>query len=1072
MWITRASINRPVLAVMMMLGLCVLGLFSYTRLGVERLPEVAPPIVTVAVAYPGASPEAVEIAVTRVVERAVNGVGGVKQVRSVSRQGHSQTTVEFNLDADMDRAVQEVRDKIAVLPPELPRDAELPTVMRMGWENDLPVMFLALRAPDRSARERSLLAEQTVLRRLERTDGVAQVEMAGLAVRIVRIDLDIARLRTHQLTPDDLITALQRANMDASVGLLRGSQADSIVLIEGRMRDAREFADVVVSRRGGSAIRLSDVAAIVERERESTSIARVDGVPSVNFNIYKRQDANIVETGENLKEAVAELRKTLPPGVELKIIYADSDWTEESLDSVKRTLVEGALLTVLIVFLFLRSWRSTVITALTLPVSVIASFIAVHAFGYTLNFMTLMALSLCIGLLIDDAIIVRENITRHVHAGASHRQAAYTGTREIGPSVVATTLCVCAVFVPIAFTDGIIGMFFESFGVTVVAAVLVSLFVSFTLDPMLSSVWADPPSDAVARLPVLGHLMRATDRMMVALDTIYRRVLLWVFSDRIYRLWLPAPRWGLLLRQRRLAGLKPRRMTLTPRGIVLWTAFASLVGAVALTPLVGTEFIPESDNSFINLKTTLPVDTSLERADAKVAQIEAAVRTLPEVRLVSTMIGGGRPGEGGNFATLDIQLAPRAERSRSQKDIEAAIRERLAHIPGQQMSIGSRDISVALMGPDPVVLNEQTERVAQLVRAIPGVTDLETSVKLGLPAYAVRVKPQAMRELGLTATDLSDRLRSYVNGIVPTYWTAPDGEQVEVELRLPAAGRASIAQMAALPVAYSANGTAIPLGSVADIVSVTNPEAISRQDLQRRQLIYAGVQGRAAGDVGADVKKLIAGVTLPPGYRFDVGGSTRDQDEALEGVAWALALSVISVYIVLASQFGSFAQPLAIMAALPLSLVGVMLALLVTNSTLNLFSMIGLIMLMGLVTKNAILLVDFANVARMQGAGMLEALLQAGEVRMRPIVMTTAAMVFGMLPLALALDASGELQASMGRAIIGGILTSSVLTLVVVPVLYSYVARSVRRAPLEVEEAPAPGPTPGRQDPAGAMPRA
>ncbi|QGZ37678.1 multidrug efflux pump subunit AcrB [Pseudoduganella flava] len=1040
MWITRVSINNPVLAAMAMLALLVLGLFSYSQLRVERLPDVAPPIVTIAIAYPGASPGAVETSVTRVVERAVNGVAGVKQIRSASREGSSQTFVEFTLDTDMDRAVQEVRDKVAMLPPALPEEAKPPTVTRMGWENDLPVVYLSMLGRERSPRELSMLAEQVVLRRLERVGGVGRVDVGGMAVRQVRIELDVQRLIASQLTAADIVTALRRTNTDMAVGLIQGAEADAIVQVEGKIADAKDFRDVVVASAQGRAVRLMDVATVVEREREPTTIARVDGIPAVNFDIYKQQDANIIDTGEGVKDALAELRKELGPGIDLKVIYADSDWTRDSLDGVKRTLVEGALLTVVIVFLFLHSWRSTVITALTLPISVIASFIAVHAFGYTLNFMTMMALSLCIGLLIDDAIIVRENIVRHTRLGVPHRRAALLGTEEIGLAVTATTLTICAVFVPIAFTKGIVGMFFASFGVTVAAAVLVSLFVSFTLDPMLSSVWHDPP--AAARWPVLGRLTAGMERSMARLETGYARLLRWVFSARRYRLWWPSIGLWRSVRERRLAALRPRRATLTPRGIVLWIAASSLGLALLLTPLVGTEFMPETDNGFISVRVTLPIDTSLERADRKIAQAEQAIRANPEVSLVSTTIGLGRLGEGRNTANLDIRLRERAQRSRTQKEIENAIRDRLATIPGLQVSIGSRPVNVALLGPDPDTLTAQTARVAARIAEIPGVVDLETSVKPGLPAQAVRLRPLAMQELGLTASDLSVSMRSYVNGEIATYWTAPDGEQVEVEVRLPRDRRTALTDLAGLPVAYAANGTPIQLDSVARFVPIFNPEVINRQDLQRRQVIHANVRDRAAGDVNADVKALLKTIVLPPGYRFDVGGSSRDQDEALADVAWAIALSVIFVYIVLASQFGSFLQPLAIMATLPLALIGVVLSLLLTGSTLNLFSMIGLIMLMGLVTKNGILLVDCANLARRAGAGVTEALQQAGTTRLRPILMTTAAMVLGMLPLALALDESGELQSAMGRAIIGGVLASTLLTLVVVPVLYSYLGRA------------------------------
>ncbi len=1067
MWFTRVSINNPVFATMVMAALCVLGLFSYSQLRVERLPDITPPIVFVSVAYPGASPEATETELTRPIELSLNGIAGVKMIRSNSLEGRSETVVEFQVSADMNRAVQDVRDKVAAVQPSFPRDAKQPYISRFDGDNAQPTVYLSLLGNERSSRELSLLADQVVRKRLERATGVARVDVGGLTVRQVRIDLDPQRLRALQITPADVSTALQRANADMPVGLLSGRKEDAIVRVEGKVKDPKAFADVVVASRNGMVIRLADLGMLVEREREPDSISRVDGIPAISFQVFKQQDANIVETGEAIKAAAEELRKTLPPGVELRLVYADSDWVARSLSGVKTTLIEGALLTVAIVFLFLHSWRSTIITGLTLPIAVISSFIAVYLFGFTLNFMTMMALSLCIGLLIDDAIVVRENIVRHVHLGLGHREAASVGTNEIGLAVMATTFAICAVFVPVAFMKGIIGKFFFPFGVTVAVAVLVSLFVSFTLDPMLSSIWRDPPSNRLLRVPVLGYLMRSTDRLLDVLHGIYERLIHWIFSTRRYRLFVPPlPTYGRSFdAEGRHDVDAPRRWrfaTVTPRAIVLLVGVGSFVLAIAIAPLVGTEFIPDSDNSYIQLNVLLPVGTSLQRGSDKLVQVEDAIKTMPEIRMISTTVGDTGNGSR-NSASLSIQLTKPHDRKRSQRDVEKAIREALKPIPGIEATLGNQPIFVSLLGPDPAVIEAETLKLAEKVSHVRGIADLTTSVKPGIPAYAVRLKPDAVRELGLTTMQLATSLRAYVNGDVATYWTSPDGVQVDVEIRLPQTSRENVSQLDDLPVAYAKDGTPIALSRVADVVPVVNPVVIKRQDLQRRQAIYAGTEGRPSGDVGADVQKIIKKTQLPAGYRFDVGGRTKDQEEAFIGVLFALAAAVIFIYIVLASQFSSFLQPLAIMASLPLALIGVMLALLVTRSTLNLFSMIGLVMLMGLVTKNAILLVDFANHGRRDGLSVPEALLQAGLVRMRPIIMTTAAMIFGMLPLALALDEGGEIQAPMGRAIIGGVITSTLLTLVVVPVLYSYLVR-------EKKPKPRPAGTETRAISGGAMP--
>jgi multidrug efflux pump subunit AcrB len=1049
MWITRVSIQNPVFAAMVMTALCVIGLFSWQRLGVEQMPDISFPGAYIEVSYPGASPEAVEREVTKLVEEAVNSVAGIKRITSRSLEGRSQTSIEFVLDADMARGMQDVRDRVAAVQAAFPRDVKAPTIARFNSDNSQPVVNLALLSATRSARELSVMGEQLVGKRLQRVEGVARVDISGLSAREVRIDLDPQRLRTYGVTPAEIAQALREANADQPVGLLSDPRQDALIRVEGRVRDPRQFEQLVVARRNGLALTLGDLGTLVEREREADSLARINGQRAVNFNVFKQQDANIVATGEAVKKAAEEIRRNLPPDVELRQIYASSDWVKSSLDGLVRTLIEGALLTVAIVFLFLHSWRSTIITGLTLPIAVISSFIAIYAFGYTLNFMTMMALSLCIGLLIDDAIVVRENIVRHVGMGKDHYTAAREGTDEIGLAVMATTFAICAVFVPVAFMGGIVGKFFNPFGVTVVVAVLVSLFVSFTLDPMLSSIWKDPPSSRLQKVWGLSHAIRATDAGMEVLHRVYERLIRWVFSPRRWRLRFLWPVWGRGFDDQGQRDKTSRRRwrwaTITPRGLITSLGAASFLVALGLAPLVGSEFMPEVDQGYTQLSLRMPVGASLERTDAKVRQVEDVLKALPEVKTVSTWVGGAGQR---NQAWLNISLSDRKERNRTQKQVEEDIRSRVARIPGVDASVGfNRPIYVAILGNDAEGLARISEELAAKVRQIPGAVDVESSVKPGLPAFAIRLKPDAVREVGITAPQLASSLRAYVNGETATYWTAADGDQVDVVLRLPQAERQRVDQLRGLPVAYAKDGAPIALESVATIESVFNPEIIRRQNLQRREAVFAGVQGRSAGEVGADVQKLMKETVLPPGFSFDIGGQMQQQAEAFGGLLGAMALAVIFIYIVLASQFGSFLQPIAIMASLPLSLIGVMLALLFWKSTLNVFSMIGLVMLMGLVTKNAILLVDFANQARREGATVPEALLQAGLIRMRPIIMTTAAMVFGMLPLALALNDGGEIQAPMGRAIIGGVITSTLLTLVVVPVLYSYLVRERRPVP-------------------------
>jgi hydrophobe/amphiphile efflux-1 (HAE1) family protein len=1011
MWITRVSIRNPVFATMFMVGIAVLGLFAYARLRVEQFPDVTLPYVYVQTAYPGASPEAVENDVTKPLEYAINTVAGVSMIRSNSREGRSEVFAEFRMSTDMARAMQDVRDKIAQARPAFPRDVKDPLVIRIQEGEQRPVVSVAVLSPTADLRELTSLTDQVIVKSLENVPGVARVDVNGRVTRQILIRVKPAALNGLGIGIDQVMNAVRAANQDVPAGRITSGRSDTVVRVEGRIRDPAQFARIIVAQQGGGPVYLSQVADVIDGEKDQDSIARINGRPAITVDLVKSQDANIVETGQGIRNAVQQLAARLPADVELRIANSTADEVEASVNRVKQTIVEGALLTVLIVFLFLHSWRSTVITGLTLPIAVIATFIALYAFGFTLNFLTLMALSLTIGLLIDDAIVVRENIVRHLAMGKSHLAAAQEATDEIGLAVMATTFAIVAVFVPIAFMSGIVGRFFFQFGVTVAVAVLVSLFVSFTLDPMLSSVWRDPPGSRFRRAPWLGRFMDRVEAFIEWLHRVYGDVLEWALAHR---------------------------------KSVVAIAVATFGASFGLVPLVGTEFIPEADEGFLSLRLNTPVGSSLEYTDGKVRQVEDVLKGVPEIALAMTTVG---TEEGRNYARVNLKLVPRSQRSRSQKDVERAIRAALRPIPGIEPTFGfDRAVWVNLLGPDPAEMTRLLEEFADKVAKVPGIADLELSEKAATPALSIRLHNDQAAELGITVQQVGATIRPLVAGDTVSYWLAPDGQNYEVNVQLPKDQRRLAVDLGNLHLATNKkapDGEArmVPLRQVADIVESTSPQLIKRQELQRRVALYANAEGRPAGDVRDDVDRIIKQSTLPPGYRFDVGGQGKDQKESFEAAMAALALAVVFIYLILASQFASFTQPIAIMASLPFSLTGVFLALLLTGTTLNLFSMIGFIMLMGLVTKNAILLVDFANRARRAGASLHDALLTAGQVRLRPILMTTAAMIGGMTPLALGLGEGGETQAPMGRAIIGGVITSTLLTLVVVPVLYTWLDR-------------------------------
>ena len=1005
MWMTRVAIKNPVFCTMVMFALMVMGAVSYFRLPIDAMPEVDLPFAFTVVAYPGASPQAVESDLTKPIENALNTISGVKKITSRSREGSSLVIVEFAMGTQIKVAMQEMRDKLAQIRTSFPVAAKEPFVSQANRDDDRAIVSLGVTSKTRTLPGLSYVVEEVIRRRMENVPGVATVNINGSSTREIQVEPDLAKLRARRIGVDQVLAAIRTDNLDAPVGNITIGQSDKSVRVDARFKSVAEFSNLVVARRDGLQVRLGDIATIVDGSKEQTSFARIDGVRAISLDMLKVRGSNTVAVGEGVKAAIERLKKELPGDVELTVLSDQSKYVKANVDGVKRTIFEGGVLTVFIVFLFLASWRSTVITALTLPISVIATFTALYAFGFTLNALTLMALSLCIGLLIDDAIVVRENIVRHLALGKSHKQAALEATQEIGLAVLATTLAIVAVFAPVAFMGGIIGLFFFQFGLTVVVAVMISLFVSFTLDPMLSSVWADPEGNRFKRLPWLGRSLTWFDAQVEALQHRYERVIRWALGHR---------------------------------KTVMFGALAIFGGSMLLFPLIGSEFVPKEDQSEFGMRLETPVGSSLDYTAVKIGQVEAELKKIPEVKLLYSGAGGGR---GKNIGWVNVILKPRNERSRTQKQVEDAARDGVKGIAGMVVSVGwNKPVQVSFVGPDATVLKQLSERFVAGLEKIDGVVDIDSSEKAAVPAITIVPKRAESAEFGITPATIGSVSRSMVAGDAVVSWQPPSGDSVDVSVRLPASVRNDPLQLLQIPLSNprAPDGDALSLDRVATIAESTNPKTIERAFLQRQVTISANAKGRTAGEVGNDVNKLIEAFPLPPGYRFQQDGDNQIMRDSFGYALVALALAVTFIYFVLGSQFMSFAQPLAIMATLPLSLVGVLLALLVTRTTFNMFAMIAFIMLMGLVVKNGILLVDFANQARReQGKSITEALVLSGHIRLRPILMTTCAMVFGMLPMALALQEGAD--GTMGRSIIGGVLSSTVLTLVVVPVIYAMI---------------------------------
>jgi HAE1 family hydrophobic/amphiphilic exporter-1 len=1033
MWFTRISIHNPVLAVMVMLAFVVLGLFSWQRLSVDQFPNIDVPTVVVSMDYPGASPEIVEAEVTKRVEEAVNSVAGISTLSSRTYEGTALVIVEFNLDIDGRKAAEDVREKVALIRPLLRDEVKEPRIFRFDPANQ-PIFNVALLATDPAVtpQDLSTWGTQVLQKRLENVRGVGSVSLIGGVQRQVNVYLRPAAMEAAGVSTEQVVAALRSENQESPLGSIRSLEQERVVQINARLQTPRDFRDIVVARKGGAGagaagagaavVRLWQVADVVDGPQEIESLALYNGQRTVLLSVQKSQGENTIAVVDGLQRALAEAQALLPPGVKTEVNRDNSRAIRVSVANVQRTLLEGAALTVLIVFLFLNSWRSTVITGLTLPIALIGTFLFMYVFGFTINMITLMALSLCVGLLIDDAIVVRENIVRHIRMGKSARQAALEGTDEIGLAVLATTLSIVAVFLPIGFMGGIVGKFFHEFGITIVAAVLISMFVSFTLDPMLSSVWNDPqahghPAGPPATLydRTLGRITGWFDRLTQRLGDGYQVLLAWSLVHKVK---------------------------------TVLVATATFAGAIVLLGVIGKEFVPKADFSETQINFYTPVGSSLEVTEMRARQVDAALREFPEVRHTVTTINSGFT-QGKIYGSVYVRLTDRKERGRSIDQLTTPLRERLARIPGITVTNigvtdlgGSKSIQFSVQGSDLAELERLATQILARLRDIPGLVDLDSTLKPDKPTLAVDVKRDAAADLGLNVSAIAGPLRTLLAGVSVGNWRAADGENYDVRLQLAPLSRASPADLAQLPLVLGANpdGSArvVRLAQVAEVTPSTGPNQINRRDMSREVNIDANALGRSSGEVSADIRAALDAIAWPPGYRYSFGGSTKNMQESFNYAAGALALAVVFIYMILASQFRSFLQPLALMSSLPLTLIGVVLALLAFGSTLNMFSIIGVVMLMGLVTKNAILLVDFAIRARERGLDRTAALLEAARVRLRPILMTTLAMIFGMVPLAFALTEGSEQRAPMGQAVIGGVITSSLLTLVVVPVVYCW----------------------------------
>src|SRR5712671_5929010 len=1011
MIISDFAIKRPMITVVTMVALVVFGLFALWRLQTDEFPDIQQPVVLTFIPYPGASPEGVEREILKPVEDAIKGISGVDKIYGTAGDGYAQIITLFLFEKDPQIGSQDIRDAISGIRSDLPVEMKEPVLQRFD-PSDQPIVSMTIASPALTPAQLTRLADPDITSKLRGVPGIAQVQLVGGVKREMTIQLRPEALQAAGIGVNQVVQALQSQNLAAPVGRVNGNLDERTIRLQGRLEGPQDFMNLVVAERAGQIVRLGQVADAIDGTQEQRSLALYNGVEAVGINIVKAKGYSTTDVSAKVRKKVDEIQKTLPPGVKIDVVKDSGLRVKASVTNVEEALLIGALLTVLVVFL--NSWRSTVITGLALPVSVMASFIAVWSFGFTLNTMSLLGLSLAIGILIDDAIVVRENIVRHIEMGKDHMTASHEGTDEIGLAVAATTFSIVAVFVPVAFMYGVAGQWFKPFALTIASSVLVSLFVSFSLDPMLSAYWADPQVEAGEHRNPIAHALEKFNEWFNRMAIRYKGLIAWALDHRV--------------------------------AIVL-LALASFIIAIALPAvvLVGASFFGTEDQSEVNIALETPPGSNLAYTRIKAEEAARMARTHKEVTFTFTTLGGSTGDV--NVGNIYVRLIPKADRSIGAEDFGRQLREEVGHIGGATMSVFTNDfqgaqkqIQIEMRGGTSQQLATTAEAIAEQVKQVKGAVDVGLSTKGQKPELNVELNRGLAGTLGVTVGQVAQALRPAFAGIKAGDWVDPSDETREVNVRLAPESRQRAADLEQLPLVVTGpdgQPRTLPLGQIATVTQGLGPAQITHLNGDLVVTVQANTSNRPLTEVMKDINARIAKITFPPGVHMTQGGEVDSQNEVFGRIFSALGIAVMLMYLILVMQFGSFLEPLAIMISLPLSLIGVMLALMFTHTTINIMSLIGVILLMGIVAKNAIPLIDFAKWAREKdGLPRREALIQAGAIRLRPIMMTTLALIAGMLPVALGIGEGAEFRAPLGRAVIGGVITSTLLTLVVIPTFY------------------------------------
>ncbi len=1028
----KFSVDKPVTITMMVLIIVIFGLISLTRLGLDMLPDIEFPVVSVITSYSGVSSEDIEDVLTKPIEDAVSIVKDVKKIQSVSQEGASIVMIEFNSGTKIDFAAQDIRDKIGLIEDYLPPDANKPLVVKMDV-SAMPILAYGVTSDSLDALKLKKVLEDNIKDKIERLDGVAAMEIRGGEEREILIKLNKQLLDSYGLSQLRIAQILRGENINLSGGFIEQGLLELPVRTVGEFENLEEIENTVIAVRNDTPIYLYDVAEVIDTYKESRNYSRTNKKDSVLLLISKQSGTNTSQVAKAIKNEMFGLKKSLPQNIDFELVMDQSHLIKTSTDSVTQSAVIGGLLAILMIFLFLRNWRPTLAIAMVIPLSLIATFIPLYIFGYTLNLMTLGGLALGIGMLVDNAVVVIENIYRHLEKIGKRRKAAIIGTNEIAMAITAATLTTVAVFLPMSFGTGIAGQLSRGLSLTIIFSLFASLFVALTLVPMIASKIFKKQEQAD------GYKKASGEQSFIKIQNTYKKILIWSLKHRL---------------------------------ITLMATVGLLAATFALTPFIGSEFMPISDQGMMLLGVKMPVGASLEETNRIVSQIESDVIDINGVLAITSFVGLdeanrsesvalGLGSSNVNEAQIFIRLNDKKDRKYSAEDIQEIIRQKLPKIKDMEINFmdmgkvlisgSSFPVEIKIFGKDLDILKHVSDEIAQKINDIEGVRDVDTTLSQGKPELVITIDRERASYLGLTVGQIGSTIKNSMQGVVATQ-LRQGGEETDIRVRYNKTDRDSLKKIENLTVVTPA-GSQIPLKQVAKFSQDKGPIKINREDQLRVVAVTANILNRDVGSVVKDIKNRLSGYNFPLGYFIEYGGSYKQMQDTFGTLSWALALGVLLVYMVMASQFESLIHPFIVMFEIPLAFIGVGLALFITGQTLSLPSFMGIIMLAGIMVNNAIVLVDYVNQLRKKGMSEFEALVEGGATRLRPILITSITTILGMLPMALARQEGSEMMKPMAIAVIGGLLVSTLLTLVVIPVIYSLVEKFSKRVYVEFGKA-------------------